>query len=59
MLWYQYSAGMTNGPRLYNAAPGAEARYRNGSIGSANGMFTGSSLFPNRSIANRRFVITG
>ena len=45
--------GMTNGPRLYNAAPGAEARYRNGSIGSANGMFTGSSLFPNRSIANR------
>jgi hypothetical protein len=50
---------MTNGPRLYNAAPGAEARYRNGSIGSANGMFTGSSLFPNRSIANRRFVIRG
>ncbi|CAC5413715.1 PUM [Mytilus coruscus] len=45
--------GMANGPRLYNAAPGAETRYRNGSIGSANGIFTGSSLFPNRTIANR------
>ncbi|CAG2242856.1 PUM [Mytilus edulis] len=44
--------GMANGPRLYNAAPGAETRYRNGSIGSANGIFT-SSLFPNRTIANR------
>ena len=46
---------MANGPRLYNAAPGAETRYRNGSIGSANGIFT-SSLFPNRTIANRRYI---
>ncbi|XP_021374897.1 pumilio homolog 2-like isoform X2 [Mizuhopecten yessoensis] len=46
--------GMTAGNRLYNAAPGAETKFRNGSFGSANGLFPGNSLFPNRANLHSR-----
>ncbi|KAL5014836.1 hypothetical protein ScPMuIL_009106 [Solemya velum] len=39
--------------RQYSAAPGAEAKFRNGSMGSAAGLFGGSSLFNNRNLATR------
>lgn len=41
---------LMSGNRIISAAPGAEAKFRNGSL-SANGMFGSSnSLFPNRSL---------
>ncbi|XP_060066830.1 pumilio homolog 1-like [Ylistrum balloti] len=46
--------GMTAGNRLYNAAPGAETKFRNGSFGSANGLFPGNTLFPNRANLHSR-----
>lgn len=41
---------LMSGSRVISAAPGAEAKFRNGSL-STNGMFgSSSSLFPNRSL---------
>ena len=48
---------MSGGNRLYNAAPGAEAKFRNGPMGTSNGFFGGSSLFPSRTLATRRLVM--
>ncbi|XP_053383267.1 pumilio homolog 2-like isoform X3 [Mercenaria mercenaria] len=43
-------SGLGNGGRLYNAAPGAEAKFRSGSVG-ATSMF--GSLFPGRTMQSR------
>ncbi|KAL4218130.1 Pumilio 2 [Mactra antiquata] len=43
-------SGLGNGGRLYNAAPGAEAKFRTGSVGTAS-MF--GSLFPGRTMQSR------
>lgn len=42
-------AGSGN-PRMFSAAPGAEARYRNGSVYGSPNVFgnSGSSLFPTK-----------
>ncbi|XP_062616258.1 pumilio homolog 2-like isoform X1 [Saccostrea cucullata] len=45
-------AGMSGGNRMYSAAPGAEAKFRNSPMGS-NGFFSGTSLFPSRNMAAR------
>ncbi|KAK3087170.1 hypothetical protein FSP39_002529 [Pinctada imbricata] len=44
--------------RMYSAAPGAEAKFRNGPMGTSNGFFSGSSLFPNRTLATRSASLT-
>ena len=49
---YGYDYGLGGSTRLYNAAPGAEAKFRNGSLTGTNGLF-GSSLFPSRILAKR------
>ena len=49
---YAYDYGLGGSTRLYNAAPGAEAKFRNGSLTGTNGLF-GSSLFPSRILAKR------
>lgn len=45
-------AGISGGSRMYNAAPGAETKFRSTTVGS-NGFFSGSSLFPNRNLVTR------
>lgn len=47
------AAGISGGSRMYNAAPGAETKFRSTTVGS-NGFFSGSSLFPNRNLVTRR-----
>ena len=49
---YGYDYGLGGSTRLYSAAPGAEAKFRNGSLTGTNGLF-GSSLFPSRMLAKR------
>ncbi len=49
---YSYDYGLGGSSRLYSAAPGAEAKYRNGSLTGTNGLF-GSSLFQSRILAKR------
>lgn len=46
------SVGMSGGNRMYSAAPGAEAKFRNNPMGSS-GFFSGTSLFPSRNMATR------
>ena len=52
-LVYIFEPGMGSGSRLYSAAPGAEAKFRNGSLSNSNGIFTGPSLFPSRILPKR------
>lgn len=49
-------SGLGTSGRLYNAAPGAEAKFRSGSVGTSGGLF--GSLFPGRSTMPSRNSIS-